>query len=187
MQSNFEYLGNLVRGNFRTNREKDAATKKQRVEKSEKSQFLSLSKKSCINIEERKKILLKMENTFDHYRSTLKTMLKNRLERCSSRERSTFSNGKYFKGRGGKSKKRIEQRNRARFPTLRAEEREGGRATLEKIKGTREREREKALGPEHYSRTRIWITRGWSETCQEARKRRRRWWWGRGFQSFFQA
>lgn len=126
-----------------------------------------------------------MENTFDHYRSTLKTMLKNRLERCSSRERSTFSNGKYFKGRGGKSKKRIEQRNRARFPTLRAEEREGGRATLEKIKGTRERE--KALGPEHYSRTRIWITRGWSETCQEARKRRRRWWWGRGFQSFFQA
>ena len=128
-----------------------------------------------------------MENTFDHYRSTLKTMLKNRLERCSSRERSTFSNGKYFKGRGGKSKKRIEQRNRARFPTLRAEERERGRATLEKIKGTREREREKALGPEHYSRTRIWITRGWSETCQEARKRRRRWWWGRGFQSFFQA
>ena len=83
-----------------------------------------------------------MENTFDHYRSTLKTMLKNRLERCSSRERSTFSNGKYFKGRGGKSKKRIEQRNRARFPTLRAEEREGGRATLEKIKGARERERE---------------------------------------------
>lgn len=55
MQSNFEYFGNLVRGNFRTNREKDAATKKQRIEKSERSQFLSLSKKSCINIEEEKK------------------------------------------------------------------------------------------------------------------------------------
>lgn len=83
-----------------------------------------------------------MENTFDHYRSTLKTMLKNRLERCSSRERSTFSNGKYFKGRGGKSKKRIEQRNRARFPTLRAEERERGREGHPRENKGYERERE---------------------------------------------
>lgn len=84
-----------------------------------------------------------MENTFDHYRSTLKTMLKNRLERCSSRERSTFSNGKYFKGRGGKSKKRIEQRNRARFPTLRAEERERGREGHPRENKGYERERER--------------------------------------------
>lgn len=117
-------------------------------------------------------------------------MLKNHLEFL--RREPSHSSGKYIsKGEGEETKGEKEGdhgENRARFPALRRK-RERGRATLEKIKGVRvDRRIEKTLdaGPEH-SRARIWITRGWSETCQEARKRRHRWWWwGRGFQSFFQ-
>lgn len=99
-----------------------------------------------------------------------------------------FLERKIFQRKGRK----IEEEDRAAKSSTISNVKSGGKRGREghprENKGyEREREREKALGPEHYSRTRIWITRGWSETCQEARKRRRRWWWGRGFQSFFQA